>query len=307
MTPSSPIAGMLLHSAKLTSPGDFSRFNSTIFLTTASNQYFVYGVSESMLATDSADVEAGNKTRIIFNNGLSMMMSSDEAKIRKSASTQLSDLLRLASTDNLIRLENDECIAAYARIPQTDTSNLLVVSSSEVSSDYTSCNWVGGFDSGYNTDPYKWICDNTGRNIGASQYCSDVVGKIRANASGWAPFGDPSKYCLAQRTEQACAVNFSTELAGIFIAFGALKLIIIAVVAFKLRHAPLLTLGDAVASFLRQPDVHTEDMCLAEISSFRSVFMIRRWPTGVATPWRRKLRFRLFSPGWFQWVSCLLP
>jgi hypothetical protein len=85
---------------------------------------------------------------------------------------------------------------------------------------------------------------------------------LQANASDWHPFGARIEYCMSERVEQPCKLNFSIHLAVIVIVFNVLKLGAIIASTFILRETPLLTIGDAASSFLRDPDLFTADMSL---------------------------------------------
>ncbi|KAL6915311.1 hypothetical protein FSST1_006806 [Fusarium sambucinum] len=71
-------------------------------------------------------------------------------------------------------------------------------------------------------------------------------------------------YCLSEKSEAACGLLISNRLLLIVCVMCSLKLILCVVTLFKVLRKegePLLTPGDAVASFITKPGEDTEDMC----------------------------------------------
>ena len=67
----------------------------------------------------------------------------------------------------------------------------------------------------------------------------------------WAPV----KYCLAQRREVPCSARISPPLLGVVVACNVVKLICVTIVLLRIRSFhPLATIGDAIASFLHEPE-----------------------------------------------------
>lgn len=96
--------------------------------------------------------------------------------------------------------------------------------------------------------------------------CSDRL----PTADSWAPFGKKVDYCLAQQVEEHCKLQLSVHLSTIVIILNAIKVILMVWVVLQVKESPLMTMGDAVASFLTEADPTTEDMCLLTKKEFRS-------------------------------------
>lgn len=73
-------------------------------------------------------------------------------------------------------------------------------------------------------------------------------------------------YCLAQPFEEGCKVVLSTIFLLMMTLYIFIKLVLYMGVAFALRDDPLVTPGDAVASFISIPDRTTIGTCAATIS-----------------------------------------
>ena len=75
-------------------------------------------------------------------------------------------------------------------------------------------------------------------------------------------------YCLAQKVEEHCKLQFSLVIIVIVILCNLIKTICMGMTAWKRDWQPLVTLGDALASFLERPDLTTEGNYSVERSRF---------------------------------------
>ena len=98
-------------------------------------------------------------------------------------------------------------------------------------------------------------------------------------ASSW-PYPDepqyqqffPVDYCLSQELEQKCQLNFSLPISITVILCNIIKVICMFLTAHDDRQEIFLTTGDALSSFLSNPDSTTEGTC------FLSMFNIIKDP-----------------------------
>ncbi|KAH7122675.1 hypothetical protein B0J11DRAFT_437302 [Dendryphion nanum] len=90
---------------------------------------------------------------------------------------------------------------------------------------------------------------------------------IPHNRTLWAPFGDTVKYCMAEEVNEVCKLQFSFPIAIAVITANFIKVLCMAITLFRYRnHIGLVTLGDAIASFLDTPDPHTKGKCLHDMA-----------------------------------------
>lgn len=101
-----------------------------------------------------------------------------------------------------------------------------------------------------------------------------------------APFGNWVDSCLSEKVEEKCGVVFNLDLAIFVLVLNFINTILLAYVFFSSKHRPLLTLGDAVASFLERPDENTVDMCLRSYSAFQGA----QWPREAVPFHKHKIR-----------------
>ena len=68
---------------------------------------------------------------------------------------------------------------------------------------------------------------------------------------------------MIEQVEEVCKLQFSFPIAITVVVSNFVKAICMAITLFYYkRHAALITIGDAVASFLDQPDPETRGRCL---------------------------------------------
>jgi hypothetical protein len=112
----------------------------------------------------------------------------------------------------------------------------------------------------------RWVYQQFQSEAGGcfSQEGSRFFPRLRADSSMWSPFlGLPVKKCLSEPTGQKCKLNFSVPLAIVVIVFNVIKALALLVGISQLRNDSMLTVGDAVMSFLQRPDSSSLSMCLA--------------------------------------------
>ncbi|KAF5381870.1 hypothetical protein D9757_008368 [Collybiopsis confluens] len=160
-------------------------------------------------------------------------------------------------------LSNAECITAYATDFISDRATLVRVVGDYVSNGTLIVYMEGAFIGGMEGDPYGWIC--------SGQDVIDPQTQPLGCTSAWKSI-DPStwwdgdvriNYCLSRPAITQCELNFNVPLLVLVIIFNVMKVTCI-VVAVKIKNDnPLVTIGDAIASFTSNPDIHTHGMCLA--------------------------------------------
>ncbi|KAF5378412.1 hypothetical protein D9757_011163 [Collybiopsis confluens] len=161
-------------------------------------------------------------------------------------------------------LNNAECITAYATDFVSDRAAVI-----RVVGDFSNGTLIvdmadagrGGME-GY---PYQWICSGLGVIDSQTEPlgCTSAWKNIDPSTWWWAAGNVRINYCLSQPAVTQCQLNFNVPLLVLVIVFNIVKVTCI-VVAIKIRNNdPLVTIGDAIASFTSDPDIHTRDMCLA--------------------------------------------
>ncbi|KAH0559280.1 hypothetical protein GP486_004204 [Trichoglossum hirsutum] len=155
----------------------------------------------------------------------------------------VSDVLNKVVSKNSTfqRLEKEACIKAYEPEFKTSRRDLVIVGTTHNSSNtifLATTSYPGGTN--FTSD----VCpDNT---------CQDYS----------LYFGGKIDYCLSEQVKEKCKLEFSLYIMIIVIFCNLVKAVTMGLVVWKERTPALVTLGDAVSSFMEFPDVFTEGMCL---------------------------------------------
>jgi hypothetical protein len=201
-----------------------------------------------------------------------------------------------ALAGKLDKLDNKDCIQSYGKMYLSDRSNLLLVGSAFplTINDTALISYIYIYnevmDSGDKcaVDPVPWICPRYDCGVACVNRLNEVEPQnwtVKVPAS---PASEAVKshnwtvitaeeaveavsvdYCLSQPTEESCKLQFSLPIAMVIILFNFSKVVIMLILAFGLREARVQTIGDAVASFLIQPDHIVNGRCLYSTLDFR--------------------------------------
>lgn len=106
------------------------------------------------------------------------------------------------------------------------------------------------------------------------------------------------QYCLSEPMEEHCQMQFSVTIMSIVIICNLLKAVCMLLALIRQRSQPLVTLGDAIQTFLQRADSAIAGICLADKSGFIS----RTWiPRPKA--WNIRQRRWLSSAGMKRWLT----
>lgn len=171
------------------------------------------------------------------------------------------------------RLEILDCVNAYAKTIQSARADLILVTTEE---DVASPNdWPGPMSKPAqnvtlwnvavvtanvgNRNPLGWMCDQSLSDNGT---CLDIE-KLRATAAKGFIGSHPVQYCLSKKMEPDCKIQWNTQIAIIVTVLNFIKTAVILYTAFRIKETPLMSIGDAITSFLETTDHTTVNMCLA--------------------------------------------
>jgi len=122
-------------------------------------------------------------------------------------------------------------------------------------------------------NPTSWMCST--EHLLAGEVC-DTATALK-NASNWlvTPQNFKVDYCVTQEAEEQCTLKYSYAILVIVIICDGFKVLCLGYVlrqAFKKCSEvdePLVTIGDAVQSFLETPDENTRNRCLVDLPHVR--------------------------------------
>ena len=209
-----------------------------------------------------------------------------------------------ASQDNLERLENQDCIAAYGQTYLSSHRNLLLVSTSQESNEDAKVYQVEQIDPSRldaqeecAPDPVSWMCFD----IQCNNPCINRLQDITNDPTAWSPFGIKVEYCLSQVVDQRCQLNFSLPLAITVIIFNLVKAVVMLFIIFNITENRIHTIGDAIRSYLVHRDEQTSNCCLLNAEDFRSHGFIQS-----TKPWKNERRKFSHNASLARWTLSLL-
>ena len=254
------------------------------YMTIGANEYYSFVVSPDFLDSPSFNLTAAD----LVKNG---------TQEDKNVYPVLEDLWSQAISGTLHNLSSSECISAYDDDIQNTYRNVLAitVNRTENSSilDYTlssprnsSNSWLCG-----RVSINEFLCDTSDllQDARRGQPWKYLIWTNDTSRFSHRPEDTPSRidddvlkkypplntnlavsYCLAEKgSPNACTLHFAYELMPLIICANIAKLACLLWLLCKQRAPCLVTLGDAVASFLRVPDPHTRHHALA-VTRFRT-------------------------------------
>lgn len=194
--------------------------------------------------------------------------------------------LQYNATSDLQKLDIPTCIRTYDHEFISDWRNVLIVSNATSltnswnTQDQDAVVAVATNNTGYR-NPY-WFCawDQNSHTCSAQSIIDSESWYIYSHGETKV---DPAfvKYCLAESMEAHCKVTFIVFMLFISVICNAAKLAVFLLILLLPGFKPLITVGDAIASFLTYPDPVTARFgapAIAEDGSWR--------PPILSTPWK---------------------
>jgi hypothetical protein len=228
----------------------------------------------------------------------------------------------------LSKLDNKACVQTYATPFVTHSGNLILITDAKNPNVTTYDNNTllvvnqGVYNASRGVDftsyaSYNWMCAKSSIELtwDWAPSCSSILndpseftidiwttklvtndGSINGNT-----YTVHIDSCLSQTLEEQCTIEASLSLLGIVIAFIFRKLLCIFWVFWQLKEHPLVVVGDAITSFIKEPDANTKGACLATSSNFNHK---QSWLS--ARKWSPKPRHWSHNVSWWQWTTCIL-
>lgn len=238
---------------------------------------------------------------------------------------------KLQDTSARLNLSTSDCFHAYSSQYVAEVGDALLIQDNMTwhhpafwTTKWTSdmnYTWINGF-SGPNeqdTFPYSsrpkeypsngWRCPS--RNVSTCNVNKPVE---VPNPDLWAPYGrdTPVRYCLVERVQEKCKLQFSFSFAVVVIICNFVKACCMALSLLRHRKPGLVTLGDAIASFLDEPDPETKGRCLLTQDMVIAEWEYRITKDYLHTGWRAikldepdtlRVKPAIFEPVRKRWVK----
>lgn len=197
---------------------------------------------------------------------------------------------------------NQECLQDYSNAFLTERRNVLLVSSKTNTTEPIPIRKPGlpAYDMTYFRDSDLrsnwWICSN--KHASSSESICQPS-EYLPNAESWTVYDYPVDYCLSERVDEVCAVEFSLSIMIVVILCNSIKALAMIWVLFRYDSENLLTsVGDSIESFLKKEDVTTKGICLAEWCDITKIWRQQ----GTATTYKPMRRYWARSISIGKWV-----
>ncbi|MCJ1380560.1 hypothetical protein MMC17_003668 [Xylographa soralifera] len=243
-------------------------YNSVIFSTSQANDYMVLLVTPDFLNGATPSLGPHDSLPII---GASASGASIEETISAANATQVAAALQ-SNISSLKRLENADCIQTYGTDFVTKSLNVLLVTNG---THLQAGSILAGYQ--YYAAPkspsvevvdilnMSWICHGLqGCSIPsqvseASTWNFTVWGNDTVSGNGTVLGHETTRvsYCLSQPVLPQCIVEVFPQVLIIVIVCNILEAICFVTLLAKRDFTPLIVLGDAIASFMTDPDPTT--------------------------------------------------
>lgn len=230
-------------------------YNSAIISNTSYSDYKVFTFTQDLVNNVTLakipDYEA------LVNLGPTQVVSKEHMKHLFSS---------LHEGKDVANLTNEACIANYGSSTVSKWGDVMLITSDRVLQDSTASpsttldgspsveqgRYVSILDgplkrSSITGLPFidnSWICNYSSK-------CD--LKTARRNATSWRMDGHPISYCLGTKVSETCQLQFSEPILSTVIICNSIKLICLVVLLRAKEFEPLVTLGDAIDSFLDRP------------------------------------------------------
>lgn len=203
--------------------------------------------------------------------------------------------------NELYRLENADCMSAYATNFQSEYGSVLLLTDFHPNdTDFDFLSIQGASTPVKGNNPYAWMCCNqTVYACDMQTLCRDQLPEIRTHVDNWIVGGYRVNYCLAEKVPGNCKLEYSLPLAIIVIVFNIVKAIIICAVALTMTDLPILTTGDALASFLKTPETRDRDHCLMTKALAKN-------PPSKPLPYKAEPQRWATAVSTVRWIICII-
>ena len=209
----------------------------------------------------------------------------------------------------LTRLDNDQCVKSYQTNLMSDYKDVLLVTDvsnatnailgvipqlvTEYTAEGSGCSGSFTCWPGSNKDSKNWtftLFPGTGFENQTSGLDQSDLDKQHPNIQV------PVRYCLAEPGSPACTISLSRVYLGVVLICNAIKLFCILSTLLLKGHQPLITIGDAIESFLVDPDPMTRATTWSA-SELRKQRPGTQWSKTSSKPWFP------FRHRWFEAAS----
>ncbi|KAL8727294.1 MAG: hypothetical protein Q9181_005758 [Wetmoreana brouardii] len=259
-------------------------YNSVLFLTTQANIYSAIPVDERFVRTGYFNTSSLHAVAIttLPHASSPVVIESDSAQHLVNTAKSIRD--KFNETNRPRQISAADCLRAYSTQYVSSRGDVLIVQSPPVSQPLVyiktsdrveeSSDTIGGYtvvdemtpvpkEMIYQSQPrsypsYEWTCSPR-----VNKTCSvDHQQQYIDNPLTWKPYGQSVQYCLSEEVPEQCQLNFSLLFAVVVVISNFVKVVCMFLILWRHDKSALITIGDAIGSFLDHPDPHTRGLCI---------------------------------------------
>ena len=200
-----------------------------------------------------------------------------------------------------------ECARAYNTDFLSNRSNLFLITkhSSNTTQDNTILDMIR--ISSNRITPNSWMCGDLHQSDWSSCNTSEPTANLASGLPWWVKLKTGEEVevvkCRSEITKEKCKVRFSLAIMMVVIWCNLVKACCMVMAVVRSREPTLVTLGDAIDSFLRTPDPTTIGMCFANRQYIGRDWR-RRWKARPRQ-WKQKGVQRWWtSVSKTRWITC---
>ena len=315
-----------------------------VFSTSQANDYLALIVSPEFVNGDSLTLTNGSSdfgTR--YENGGATLLAQSTFTGVDSLGTpdlDLQDVFGIAerlqsNLSSLTRLAREDCIQAYDEDFVTDFLNVVLVTDDSSYDSAKAKGFEGPLLAAYEYHPapnhsfsgdqsileVNWLCNGLEEcNIGPHGRGGDQWSFTLASNDSQVNQTVQISYCLAEPVQPRCTVEILPEVLIVVIVCNAFKAIAFTVLLTKRNFTPLIILGDAIASFMSDPDPTALSSGPLSSQTVRKAYMVdplrfstqhqrKHWQqdrlTRRVTPWNDARRTWASAVGRRRWLATI--
>jgi len=232
-------------------------YNSVVFTTGSASVYRIWTAPQGYI--DMLDSAPLDNTTLFGYPDRSGHIAVDDG-------WGIESLGRAYKKGKLARLAPRDCFDSYTQVFQSKWNDLFLVTKAAG----TGTAYVGetteGNAKGGRKEIFQWACDGFGVqkfSDGASVPCEERLSTIKADTTAvWAFDGHEVSHCLSYPGKEHCKLQSSTVLLWLVTCASLVKAALFLTFAVVSKEDRILTVGDAISTFLETPDPATVGDCL---------------------------------------------
>lgn len=219
------------------------RYNSVLFLTTQANVYTVFSVDQSSI---SVVYNGSHVDNVYF--GANWVLNDFLAAIHNSS----------AGMKLMRRLSASECLRVYSTQYMSSQGDLIVVQNENIFIATSDGQGIERESVPYVSEPseypsYQWQCQPTMHQTNEERLLTCEQPDL-STGTHWYPYGYLVQYCLSENVAERCEVNWNRPFAVIVAVSNLAKVICMFLTLWRHDVSAIMTVGDAIQSFLDRPN-----------------------------------------------------